>query len=32
MSESSGTPSTPGPYGTILVERRGRTALLTLNR
>ncbi|MFJ7084967.1 enoyl-CoA hydratase [Streptomyces griseus] len=32
MSEQSETASTPGPYGTILVERRGRTALLTLNR
>ncbi|RST16928.1 enoyl-CoA hydratase [Streptomyces sp. WAC04770] len=32
MSEHDDTPSTPGPYGTILVERRGRTALLTLNR
>lgn len=32
MTEHSASPSTPGPYGTILVERRGRTALLTLNR
>lgn len=38
MSENSDSASTddrtpaPGPYGTILVERRGRTALLTLNR
>ncbi|MCF3170218.1 enoyl-CoA hydratase [Streptomyces violaceoruber] len=32
MSEHENTASAPGPYRTILVERRGRTALLTLNR
>ncbi|MFJ9625982.1 enoyl-CoA hydratase [Streptomyces sp. NPDC101181] len=32
MSEHSEPTATPGPYRTILVERRGRTALLTLNR
>ncbi|MEV5583770.1 enoyl-CoA hydratase, partial [Streptomyces parvus] len=32
MSENNESAATPGPYSTILVERRGRTALLTLNR
>ncbi|MCC8482107.1 enoyl-CoA hydratase [Streptomyces sp. CS149] len=32
MSENNESAAAPGPYSTILVERRGRTALLTLNR